>query len=81
MRILIDFNFEAAHRLPHSFPDCHANQRLQGHSFLDPKRKPITDLCVVIKSRPDSAVLGMYRDSCGEGCDYNGEFGTRKAAA
>ncbi|MRG54798.1 hypothetical protein GF108_04280 [Phyllobacterium sp. SYP-B3895] len=80
MRIFIDFNFEAAHRLPHSFPDGHENKRLHGQNFLDPKRKLITDLGAV-KSCADSAGLGIYRASRGEGFDYNGEFETRKAAA
>ncbi|NTS32637.1 6-carboxytetrahydropterin synthase [Phyllobacterium sp. BT25] len=128
MRIFIDFNFEAAHHLPHSFPDGHVNQRLHGHSFRaritldgrpDPKSGLITDLGAV-KSCADSAreeldhrylnevpglelptletiaiwlwrrvepdlpalvEIGIYRDSCGEGCEYNGEFETRKAAA
>lgn len=128
MRIFIDFNFEAAHHLPHSFPDGHINQRLHGHSFRgritlegrpDAKTGLITDLGAV-KACADSArealdhrylneiqglelptletiatwlwrriapelpalaQVGIYRDSCGEGCEYNGEFEARKVAA
>lgn len=128
MRIFIDFNFEAAHHLPHSFPDGHVNQRLHGHSFRvrvslqgrpDPKTGLIADLGAV-KTTVDSAKdaldhrylneiaglelpthetiaiwlwrriapdlpalaeIGIYRDSCGEGCEYQGEFETLEEAA
>lgn len=128
MRIFIDFNFEAAHHLPHSFPDGHVNQRLHGHSFRvrvslqgrpDPKTGLIADLGAV-KTTVDSAKdaldhrylneiaglelptletiaiwlwrriapdlpalaeIGIYRDSCGEGCEYQGEFETVEEAA
>lgn len=128
MRIFIDFNFEAAHHLPHSFPDGHVNQRLHGHSFRvrvslqgrpDPKTGLIADLGTV-KATVDSAKdaldhrylneiaglelptletiaiwlwrriapdlpalaeIGIYRDSCGEGCEYQGEFETLEEAA
>ena len=33
MRIFNEFTFEAAHHLPHIFPDGHINTRLHGHSF------------------------------------------------
>ena len=128
MRIFTDFTFEAAHHLPHSFPDGHVNQRLHGHSFRvrvtlegrpDPRTGLITDLGAV-KAATDSAQdaldhrylndiaglelptletlamwlwrriapelpalaqIGIYRDSCGEGCEYQGEYETRKVAA
>lgn len=128
MRIFTDFTFEAAHHLPHSFPDGHINQRLHGHSFRvrvtlqgrpDPKTGLIADLGTVktaIKSArhaldhrylneidglelptlesiaiwlwrriapdlPALAEIGIYRDSCGEGCEYQGEFETLEVAA
>eukprot|EP01133_Synstelium_polycarpum_P025858 gene25858-31054_t len=128
MRIFIDFNFEAAHHLPHSFPDGHVNQRLHGHSFRvrvslqgrpDPKTGLIADLGAVkitVDSAKDAldhrylneiaglelptletiaiwlwrriapdlpalAEIGIYRDSCGEGCEYQGEFETLEEAA
>lgn len=128
MRIFIDFNFEAAHHLPHSFPDGHVNQRLHGHSFRvrvslqgrpDPKTGLIADLGTVkttvdnakdaldhrylneiaglelptletiaiwlwrriAPDLPALAEIGIYRDSCGEGCEYQGEFETLEEAA
>lgn len=128
MRIFIDFNFEAAHHLPHSFPDGHVNQRLHGHSFRvrvslqgrpDPKTGLIADLGAVkttvdgakdaldhrylneiaglelptletiaiwlwrriAPDLPALAEIGIYRDSCGEGCEYQGEFETLEEAA
>lgn len=128
MRIFIDFNFEAAHHLPHSFPDGHVNQRLHGHSFrvrvsLQGRPAPQTGLIAdlgAVKTTVDSAKdaldhrylneiaglelptletiaiwlwrriapdlpalaeIGIYRDSCGEGCEYQGEFETVEEAA
>lgn len=121
MRIFRDFSFEAAHHLPHVFPDGHINHRLHGHSFrvrITLNGKPdkntglIADLGAVTKKveetkekldhrylndieglemptlehlclwiwqsiAPDFPTLfqvGVYRDSCNEGCEYNGEF-------
>ncbi|MCI4660648.1 MAG: 6-carboxytetrahydropterin synthase [Neomegalonema sp.] len=33
MRIHKDFTFDAAHHLPHFFPEGHPNHRLHGHSY------------------------------------------------
>jgi 6-pyruvoyltetrahydropterin/6-carboxytetrahydropterin synthase len=128
MRIFNEFTFEAAHHLPHIFPDGHVNTRLHGHSFRvrvtlegkpDSRTGLISDLGVV-KSAFDSAVdlldhrylneiqgletptleniamwlwrhfapalpglaeVGVYRDTCGEGCEYRGEFEMERTAA
>ena len=128
MRIFNEFTFEAAHHLPHVFPDGHVNTRLHGHSFRvrvtlegrpNPKTGLISDLGLV-KSAFDSALekldhrylneidgletptleniamwlwrhfypylpslaqIGIYRDTCGEGCEYQGEYETRRVAA
>ncbi|GLQ07406.1 6-pyruvoyl trahydropterin synthase family protein [Sneathiella chinensis] len=123
MRIFRDFHFEAAHHLPHAFPDGHVNQRLHGHSFRvritlsgapSPETGLIEDLGRMMEiaaevreqldhhylndieglekptlenlsqwiwrklapALPGLYQVGVYRDSCGEGCDYNGEFET-----
>jgi len=128
MRIFNEFTFEAAHHLPHIFPDGHVNTRLHGHSFrvrVTLEGKPdsstglISDLGAV-KSAFDSATekldhrylneiegletptleniamwlwrhfalslpglaeVGVYRDTCGEGCEYRGEFEMERKAA
>lgn len=121
MKIFRDFNFEAAHHLPHVFPDGHINHRLHGHSFRvritlsgkpDPKSGLIADLGAVMDKVEDTKKcldhhylndikglemptlenlciwiwrsiapefpslfeIGVYRDSCNEGCEYSGEF-------
>ncbi|MBL4907573.1 MAG: 6-carboxytetrahydropterin synthase [Sneathiella sp.] len=125
MRIFRDFNFEAAHHLPHVFPDGHKNHRLHGHSFRvritlegrpDKDTGLIADLEAVIEriketresldhhylndiegleiptlenlciwiwksiapEFPALSQVGVYRDSCNEGCEYNGEFEERE---
>ncbi|MBZ9656523.1 6-pyruvoyl trahydropterin synthase family protein [Phyllobacterium lublinensis] len=128
MRIFNEFTFEAAHHLPHIFPDGHVNTRLHGHSFrvrvtLDGKPDAQTGLISdlgAVKDAFDSALeildhrylneisgletptleniaiwlwrhfarvlpglaqVGVYRDTCGEGCEYQGEFEMERTAA
>lgn len=128
MRIFNEFTFEAAHHLPHIFPDGHVNTRLHGHSFRvrvtlegrpDTRTGLIADLGLVESAfgsarekldhrylneisgletptleniaiwlwrhfhpgLPSLAQIGVYRDTCGEGCEYEGEFETLRAAA
>lgn len=128
MRIFNEFTFEAAHHLPHVFPDGHVNTRLHGHSFRvrvtlegkpDKRTGLIADLGQVetafgtarekldhrylneiegletptleniamwlwrhfYRELPSLAQIGVYRDTCGEGCEYQGEYETRRVAA
>ncbi|CAN7235750.1 6-carboxytetrahydropterin synthase [Phyllobacterium sp. LjRoot231] len=128
MRIFNEFTFEAAHHLPHIFPDGHVNTRLHGHSFRvrvtlegkpDSRTGLISDLGAVksafdsahekldhrylneiegletptleniamwlwrhfASGLPDLAQVGVYRDTCGEGCEYQGEFEMERTAA
>jgi 6-pyruvoyltetrahydropterin/6-carboxytetrahydropterin synthase len=128
MRIFNEFTFEAAHHLPHIFPDGHVNTRLHGHSFRvrvtlegkpDSKTGLISDLGAVknafdsareqldhrylnevkgletptleniamwlwrhfASNLPGLAQVGVYRDTCGEGCEYQGEFEMERTVA
>jgi len=121
MKIFREFYFEAAHHLPHAFPEGHPNHFLHGHSFrvrvtLEGKPDVQTGLIAdlgdvmdiiletrakldhrylneitgleaptlevismwiwraVIRKIPTLYEVGIYRDSCNEGCEYNGEF-------
>ncbi|MEO1291846.1 MAG: 6-carboxytetrahydropterin synthase [Pseudomonadota bacterium] len=122
MHIFKDFTFDAAHHLPHVFPEGHPNHRLHGHSYrvrvtlggvpdsetglilnfdtlgaalkeareaLDHRYlnedvpgldKPSLEnlalwLWAFLSERVQGlARVGVYRDSSGEGCEYEGEI-------
>jgi 6-pyruvoyltetrahydropterin/6-carboxytetrahydropterin synthase len=122
MLIYKEFTFEAAHHLPHAFPDGHPNHRIHGHSFrvrvtlqgtpnkdtgliadlstvkkalqdiqakLDHKYlnedipeldKPTLEMIVIWIWRqlkptiPQIIEVSIHRDTCQEGCIYNGDL-------
>lgn len=52
MRIYKEFHFDAAHHLPHVFPEGHPNHRLHGHSYR---------VRLTMAGRPDPET-GLIRD-------------------